>query len=152
MSCKVQDKAVNRLKQDGVLSNTLEILNLKEFDRLNTLYTDKAVNTYGLVAETELFSIKKNEIKLPFRSTYRRDNIQIVYRAVPNSALFEQLDKLVTPENIIENNNLFEEFNINFPTIQEIIDSENPLETKSLIDSLKIREKELNNLIKCING
>ncbi|AGO48954.1 RNA polymerase accociated protein [Cellulophaga phage phi14:2] len=95
MSCKLQTKAVNKLKEDGVLSDKMEILDLKNFDRLNELYTDTAINKYGLISDRNLFEISKREIKLPFNSSYSRDNIKTVYRAVPNEDLFEELELLV---------------------------------------------------------
>lgn len=94
MSCKVQVKTINKLKEEEVISNTREILDLKEFDRLNKLYTDTAVNKYGLKNDGKLlFNSESKAVELEKVSKSRN---KIIDRAEPNAELFESLDKLVT--------------------------------------------------------
>jgi len=100
MSCKVQVKTINRLKDNKVISNTREILNFKEFDRLNNLYTNAAVNKYGLeVNGNLLFTSESKAVKLEKVSKSRN---RVIDRAIPNEDLFNKLDNIINQNEKID--------------------------------------------------
>lgn len=91
MDCKVKIKALDSLKEKNVISNTREILDKNEFDRLNQKMTQVANEKYNLGADSLLFKVETNEHTLPFGKGRKR----FVMRALPDESLFSKLDTLI---------------------------------------------------------
>lgn len=96
MSCTVKTKILDKLKEEKVISDTREILDFREFDRLNALYTKHAIEKYDLPTNGKLLiDVASNTIKLGKGNRIRPVHERTIYRAVPNDKLMGLLDDII---------------------------------------------------------
>lgn len=149
MSCPIEIKAINRLKKEGIIDSTRRITNLNKFNKINSDLTEAMVDLYNLSPGNRfLFSVEERQIKHPIGGSYRRDNITIIYRAVPNTDIFKSLQDILDGKQKTKSSQ--PQLEINFPNTTSIVSSENPIEIKQRVDRLKEDKDELDNLMNCI--
>ena len=67
MSCKVKTLSLETLRERGVVSDTREILNISEFNKVNQELTDFAFQRYGVGnGKTMLFDTRSAQVRYPF--------------------------------------------------------------------------------------
>ncbi len=152
MACSLQIKALKRLHDKGIISSTREILDHRAFEEMNRDMTEMAVQIYNLQTNgATLFTDAKKEIRYPMQDSYLRKNIRTIYRAIPNEDLFNDLQAIVD-----NNGQTVKEVNvqvtINFPTDDQIVESDNPIVNKKKLDKLQQEKDDLDNLMNCVWG
>lgn len=151
MACTLQIKAVKRMQDKGIISSTREILDYKAFDEMNRDMTEMAVQLYDLETSGKaLFDSNEKKIRYPFQDSYMRKSYRTIYRAVPNEKLFNQLQNKV--DNVSETENQDIQIEIEFPSNEQIVDSENPISAKQQMEKLKKQKEDLDDLTSCIWG
>jgi len=150
MACQLQQTTLEFFKETGIIEDARRITNPSGFNFLNEQYSTKLKQDFNIESDELLFSMDILE------RTKLRNNI--VYRAVPNEQLFNQIqekfDIFAEQSRITEPSDLL---SIKVPlieykglTAQQLVDMENPLEMKKLQDKLEKDIEEFNNLIKCL--
>lgn len=95
MVCEVKVNAIKTLINSKVIDDTRVIINEAKFEKANEALTNFAIDRYGLETKGEmLFDTSSKKVLDERNSTYYRDSFDKVDRAVPNEALFEQLQIL----------------------------------------------------------
>jgi LysM repeat protein len=95
MICEVKVSSINYLQKQGVIDDIRTILDRTKFDVANSQLTQLAVAKYGLdTGGTNLFDVNISETTNWGQSRYWRNAQRTIYRAVPNDALFDELQKL----------------------------------------------------------
>ena len=95
MICEVKVNSINYLQKQGVIDDIRTILDRTKFDVANSQLTQLAVAKYGLdTGGTNLFDVNISETTNWGQSRYWRNAQRTIYRAVPNEALFNELQKL----------------------------------------------------------
>ena len=104
MFCESKSTVVNNLRERGILGPYNEVLNVEEFNTINKEYTRKIELEFpGITQEGELlFTTFETHTKMPFRSTYYRDDIRNTVYAQANNSLFDALDEERTKADIRE--------------------------------------------------
>jgi len=107
MSCKSKENTLKFLRKKGIIDNRNNINDLVKFEELNNQYTEYAKNEYGIDINEPIFTTKNLERKALRGHSYHRDNVITYFKAIPNSKIFEEIDKVIEKrENA--NNNLYE--------------------------------------------
>ena len=97
MVCEVKVNAIKTLINSKVIDDTRVIINQAKFEKANEALTNFAIDRYGLETKGQmLFDTVSKKVLDERNSTYYRDSFDKVDRAVPNEALFEQLQILKT--------------------------------------------------------
>jgi len=97
MVCEVKVNAIKTLMNAKVIDDSRVILNETKFEKANEALTNFAIDRYGLETNGQLlFDTSSKKVLDERNSTYYRDSFNKIDRAVPNEALFEQLQILKT--------------------------------------------------------
>ena len=97
MSCNSKINSLDYLIKNGATDDIRKILDLSLFNELNDTLTEYAKTKYNLETGNEkLFSINEYQSRYLKDTPYYRESTYKVQRALPNEALFEQLDILVS--------------------------------------------------------
>jgi len=96
MSCNSKINSLDYLIKNGATDDIRKILDLSLFNELNNTLTEYAKTKYNLeTGDEKLFSAGEQKSIYLKDTPYYRDSTYNVYRAIPNEALFTQLDILV---------------------------------------------------------
>ena len=97
MSCNSKINSLDYLIKNGATDDIRKILDLSLFNELNDTLTEYAKTKYNLeTGDEKLFSINEYQSRYLKDTPYYRESTYKVQRALPNEALFEQLDILVS--------------------------------------------------------
>lgn len=97
MSCNSKINSLDYLIKNGATDDIRKILDLSLFNELNNTLTEYAKTKYNLeTGDEKLFSINEYQSIYLKDTPYYRESTYKVQRALPNEALFEQLDILVS--------------------------------------------------------
>ena len=97
MSCNSKINSLDYLIKNGATDDIRKILDLSLFNELNDTLTEYAKTKYNLeTGDEKLFSAGEQKSIYLKDTPYYRDSTYNVYRAIPNEALFTQLDILVS--------------------------------------------------------
>ena len=97
MSCNSKINSLDYLIKNGATDDIRKILDLSLFNELNDTLTEYAKTKYNLeTGDEKLFSINEYQSIYLKDTPYYRESTYKVQRALPNEALFEQLDILVS--------------------------------------------------------
>ena len=97
MSCNSKINSLEYLIKNGATDDIRKILDLSLFNELNDTLTEYAKTKYNLeTGDEKLFSTGEQKSIYLKDTPYYRDSTYNVYRAIPNEALFTQLDILVS--------------------------------------------------------
>ena len=97
MSCNSKINSLEYLIKNGATDDIRKILDLSLFNELNNTLTEYAKTKYNLeTGDEKLFSAGEQKSIYLKDTPYYRDSTYNIYRAIPNEALFTQLDILVS--------------------------------------------------------
>ncbi len=154
MVCEVKVNSIKYLEKEKATDDVRRIIDTAKFNELNESLTKLAVDKYGLETNGQmLFSDTEIKLKDQRTSTYRRDSIVTVNRAVPNESLFEKLQELkvryderqaiannaVVPEDKTKNEPKFireTQVNEDFPVIPIDLNTVNQQASKAVAEAI----------------
>ena len=105
MACNAKITALEELRKLNITDDVNRIdPNMRDqFNLYNRDITRLAEVKYGVNVGSDLmFTVHKQETKLEYGSTYRRDNIKTTYFVRPNEVLFDQLQMNLENKNILD--------------------------------------------------
>jgi len=103
MACNSRENTIKWFVNKNILSATREILDLNKFNMANVVFTERAINEYGLNTQGNLlFTISESETVAEY--TKERTLRKRVKRADANIVLFDNLDKLIEAKETREAN------------------------------------------------
>ena len=91
MICNVRTNSVNKLIEKGAIDSSMTIVDSVLFNELNKTYSDTARSKYGVKNEGLLFNKQVKEVPRLGAAVYNREGTKDVLKAVPNEAMFEEL-------------------------------------------------------------
>lgn len=94
MACNSKENTLRWFMKRDIISETREVLDLNKFNMANTIFTERAINEYGLnTLGNLLFTTSESEGAVGIAKD--RAIRKKIRRAEPNSVLFDNLDKLI---------------------------------------------------------
>jgi hypothetical protein len=118
MACNSRENTIKWFVNKNILSATREILDLNKFNMANVVFTERAINEYGLNTQGNLlFTISESETVAEY--TKERTLRKRVKRADANIVLFDNLDKLIEAKETREANQRPDAINENVKEVKE---------------------------------